>query len=103
MAGLQAANERGIDIAELSRNIKARSSDVEKYRQYCWPIKEIGDLKIAPFHVLATEGNAHFDKSHEWHMTQTAKLAHADGDLFIDTRRQTVDLTHDDSIRQATS
>jgi protein phosphatase len=28
---------------------------VREYRQYCWPVKGLGDLKLAPFHLLASE------------------------------------------------
>jgi protein phosphatase len=33
-------------------------------RHYCWPVKSIEDLKLAPFHLLATEGSVHTDKQH---------------------------------------
>ena len=29
---------------------------VAAYRQYCWPVESLDDLKLAPFHLLATEG-----------------------------------------------
>jgi len=39
---------------------------VEAYRKYCWPVNSIDDLKLAPFHILATEGKVHSDKNHIW-------------------------------------
>ncbi len=41
---------------------------VHEYRQYCWPVNSVDDLKLAPFHLLATEGKVHTDKRHTWHM-----------------------------------
>ena len=31
---------------------------VAAYRQYCWPVESLDDLKLAPFHLLATEGKS---------------------------------------------
>ena len=31
---------------------------VAAYRRYCWPVHSLDDLKLAPFHLLATEGTA---------------------------------------------
>ena len=30
---------------------------IEAYRRYCWPVGELGDYKLAPFHLLASEGH----------------------------------------------
>lgn len=43
---------------------------VESYRRYCWPVNSLEDYKLAPFHLLATEGAVHADKRHEWHMRE---------------------------------
>ena len=45
---------------------------VEAYRQYCWPVQSLDDLKLAPFHLLATEGKVHTDQDHLWHMETLA-------------------------------
>ena len=29
------------------------------YRNYCWPVESLRDIRIAPFHVMATEGAVH--------------------------------------------
>jgi len=56
---------------------KAEAADrfVAAYRQYCWPVNSVADLKFAPFFVLATEGKHYFDRTHEWHMRTVAELA----------------------------
>ena len=40
----------------------------QAYRNYCWPVESLRDIRIAPFHVMATEGAVHTDKDHVWHM-----------------------------------
>ena len=47
---------------------------VAAYRRYCWPVASVSDLKLAPFHLLATEGKVHADKPHDWHMQTPRKI-----------------------------
>src|SRR4029077_11715820 len=47
---------------------------VAAYRQYCWSVTSLTALKLAPFHLLATEGGVHSDKDHVWHMEELAKI-----------------------------
>ena len=49
-------------------------SYVDAYRRYCWPVHSLLDLKLAPFHLLATEGHVHTDKDHLWHMDMLDRL-----------------------------
>src|SRR5262249_17278823 len=58
---------------------------VAAYRQYCWPVASLTDLKLAPFHLLATEGRIHTDKSHVWHMDTLAKVCREDSELLLAT------------------
>ena len=60
------------------------------------------DLKLAPFHVLAGEGQAYFGKNHHWHLETLARLAACDP-IFIATANRTVELTDAESIRAATA
>jgi protein phosphatase len=66
---------------------------VESYRRYCWTVQSLADLKLAPFHVLASEGVVHSVKDHVWHMETLAGVCKADRDLLLATPFQTVDLT----------
>lgn len=69
------------------------------YRQYCWNVESDLDYRIAPFHILATEGMVHSDKNHIWHMETIKKyLAHTDQVLFA-TNHILVDLTDKASIQ----
>ena len=40
----------------------------EAYRRYCWPVTTLADYRLAPFHLLASEGAVHIDKTNRWHM-----------------------------------
>ena len=70
---------------------------VAAYRRYCWPVTALTDLKLAPFHLLASEGAVHVDKDHRWHLTTLARLAAVDPELFQATAYQLVDLTDEAS------
>jgi protein phosphatase len=66
---------------------------VDSYRRYCWPVESLADLRLAPFHILATEAGAHVDKNHLWHMEQIAQLCAAGNGLLLATPNRTIDLT----------
>jgi len=70
---------------------------VDAYRRYCWSVDSVADLKIAPFHLLATEGRVHTDKDHEWHMQMLATLCEADEDLLRKTPSRVIEVTNLDS------
>jgi protein phosphatase len=58
-------------------------SDYQRaYRKYCWSFNSIEDLKIAPFHLLATEGQTHFNHSHQWHMTLIQEICKTNSKFF---------------------
>lgn len=88
---------------ELRERFAARAEAAEKfvdaYRRYCWPVNGVGDLKFAPFFVLATESKAHFDRTHEWHMRELAALA---GGSILATPYRVVDLTDAAQVEAAT-
>jgi protein phosphatase len=66
---------------------------VEAYRRYCWTMHSLADLKLAPFHLLASEGAVHSPKDHVWHMQTLAGICVADRELLLATPFQAVDLT----------
>jgi protein phosphatase len=73
---------------------------VAAYRQYCWPVASLAELRLAPFHLLASEGQVHVDKTHPWHMDILAKVCRAAPDLLLATSCQVLDL-HDPPQEQA--
>jgi protein phosphatase len=63
---------------------------VAAYQQYCWPVQSLDDLKLAPFHLLTSEGAVHIDKNHLWHMDMLSRL---ENHLIQQTAYHMVDLT----------
>ncbi len=66
---------------------------VEAYRRYCWPVASLRDMKLALFHLLASEGGVHVSRDHAWHMETLAKLCCADEGLLLATAYRMVDVT----------
>jgi protein phosphatase len=75
---------------------------VDAYRRYCWPVKTLSDYRIAPFHLLATEGAVHMDKDHLWHMQELAAIAACGAPMLIATAYHLVTLSDDASVAKAT-
>jgi protein phosphatase len=105
LMALQSAAGRDVAVTPLVERFQARRDDVERfvaaYQRYCWPVESVHDLKLAPFHVLATEGAVHIDKDHAWHMRTLAELA-TGGDLVVATPHRVVDLTEPAAEGEAT-
>ncbi|MCE7984061.1 MAG: polynucleotide kinase-phosphatase [Caldilinea sp. CFX5] len=97
LAALTQTTQHNPAAAPLLAHYQERSQMVADYvaayRRYCWPVTALTDLKLAPFHLLASEGAVHVDKDHRWHLTTLARLAAADPELFQATAYQLVDLT----------
>jgi protein phosphatase len=70
---------------------------VSAYQQYCWPVQSLADYKLAPFHLLATEGKVHVDRDHGWHMETLKRICQADTGLLLATPYQVIDVTNPES------
>jgi protein phosphatase len=94
---LQQAAAARIDVGEHLDTVQQRAADIahyiDAYGRYCWPVTAIADLKIAPFHLLATEKAVHVGENHLWHMEVLESLCRADDEVFLPTRHLTVDVT----------
>ena len=103
---LETAAGRAAGHEELLAQARARKSAAERYaeayRVYNWPVKRVEDLKIAPFHLLATEGGVHCDKDHEWHMKRAADLARHDS-VIVPTEHRIVDLADETAVAEVTA
>lgn len=81
----------------LEDEYRRREQDVNRfvaaYRQYCWPVESLADLKLAPFHLLATEGRVHTDRDHLWHLQTLAEVCRADAEILLATSYRVVDVT----------
>ena len=101
---LQRAASHGVTVEALLAKTESRLARAEAFssvvRGYTWPVASVDDLKIAPFHLLASEGQVHSDKSHSWHMTQLARLVKADP-LFKATATLVVNLESEAEVEAA--
>jgi protein phosphatase len=99
---LQQGTARGLDLTAVSQHFTERFERVANYSQawghYCWDVKGLDDLQIAPFHLLASEGAVHMDKSHVWHMQTLAKLAATGDKLFKATSYQVLDPSNAEQV-----
>jgi protein phosphatase len=97
VALLHKAAESGVDTSALlamyGGREKLAAQYVDAYRHYCWPVHSLDDLKLAPFHILATQDMVHVDKDHTWHMDTLAEICRADEQLLLATPYKVVDLT----------
>jgi len=99
---LRQASDRGLDVTALSDSFADRAAlvnqYVDAYRHYCWPVRGIDDIRIAPFHILASEGAVHIDKTHVWHMETLAELCRADEGMLVATPFRSARLEDSDSV-----
>jgi protein phosphatase len=107
--GLRAAGEelaraaaRGVPVNGIRGRQGERLSMAEAfiaaYRPYCWDVRSIGDVRFAPFQVLAAGATTYLDREHAWHMEVASRLADVAPDLILSTRRLLVAI--DDPIRR---
>nr|MBA2712450.1 polynucleotide kinase-phosphatase [Rubrobacteraceae bacterium] len=106
LAALEAASASGRDVGGLQARYRERVEDVgryvDAYRRYSWPVRSLEDLRLAPFHLLASEGAVHTDRDHGWHMKVLTKLCEADTGLLLGTSHMTVQTTDPESIEAGT-
>jgi len=104
VASLSQASANGRDVASLLERFKQRERAAEQYvaayRRYCWPVHSLDDIKLAPFHLLATEGVVHVERDHVWHMETLKRLCVADENLLFATSYMLVDVTDAESRKQ---
>jgi protein phosphatase len=103
LTALTATQERGVDAHALLKQFAARAwaaqGFTQAYRQYCWPVDSVNDLKLAPFHLLATEGAVHADKTNVWHLDTLRRYLVAEGSpSLMATAYRQVDLADDASV-----
>jgi protein phosphatase len=96
VALLRTSGARNDEAAALLERYRARAacvaSYVEAYRRYCWPVGSLADLKLAPFHLLASASGVHVTNDHVWHTETLARVCRASPDLLLATPYRVVDL-----------
>ncbi|HEX6121440.1 MAG TPA: polynucleotide kinase-phosphatase [Dongiaceae bacterium] len=99
---LAMALARDADVGALAARTDLHLDHARRYRtaygRYMWPCNGIDDLRIAPFHLLASEGAVHADKTNQWHMERAHRLAAADPKLLVATDYLTVALDDPEQV-----
>jgi len=102
---LQAGAESNEDVRSLFDRYAARHEGIARYpqayRNYCWPVHSITDLRLAPFHFLATEGKVHVDQNHAWHIKTLSQLAAKGDPTIVATPYKLVEVTNPSSEQEA--
>ena len=89
-------------IEKYKQRLEAAKLYIDSYRRYCWLVQSVSDLKLAPFHLLATEGQVHVQRDHVWHMEKLAEVCKAGDGLLLATSYRQVDVTDAASVEEAT-
>ncbi|MFO0558851.1 MAG: polynucleotide kinase-phosphatase [Polyangiales bacterium] len=96
LRSLDEALARGVPVSELRARTALRQEMlvdyVAAYQRYCWTVAGPSDLRVAPFHLLASEGAAHVGRDHGWHLQQCDALCEARPDALTRTGRLIVAL-----------
>jgi protein phosphatase len=97
-----AASDHGVDLEKLLEKYTERHESVmrytDAYRRYCWDVKSLDDYRIAPFHILATEGKTWNAENHLLHMETITKYMCGSDPVFMATNHLLVDLLDEDSM-----
>ena len=96
VGALEGAAGRGLDVSSLLGDGLERQAAVEAYvgayGRYTWPVRSVEDVRIAPFHLLASEGAVHTGRGHRWHLETLAKLCRED-EVLLETSHLEADTT----------
>ena len=100
------AARRGVDVEALAARTAGRAGHVaafiDAYRPYCWDVDGTDGIEIAPFQILAAEGEVLARRPHRWHLEQLDALAEHAPAMLRRTRRRFVDLGDEAAVQQAT-
>jgi protein phosphatase len=105
VSALSRASTRGVPALELEQRFAARAARAGAYATawapYVWPVSGVDDLRVAPFHILASEGNVWLGKDHVWHMEMADRLAATGDRVVAKTRWRVVALTDESACAEA--
>ena len=94
-----AAGDRVEGAEAFAARLADRGERAEAYdaawRRYVWDAPAVDDLRVAPFHLLASEGAVHRERPHDWHMDWNARLAAAGGPVLHPTAWRAFDAADD--------
>ena len=95
---------QNVDLEAVLEKYRKKNSDINKYihayREYCHTVNCIDDYRIAPFHILAAEGQVFTEEKHIWHMENIKKYITGDNDpIFMETPYICVDTENESSVQ----
>ncbi|HEY2390557.1 MAG TPA: polynucleotide kinase-phosphatase [Candidatus Angelobacter sp.] len=90
-------------VVRYRQRLEMAEKYVAAYRQYCWSVSSLDDLRLAPFHILATENALHARKDHAWHMETIARICAHDPKFLLATPNMLVDLADGESQASAST
>ena len=100
------AARRGVDVEALAARTADRAAHVaafvDAYRRYCWNVDGTDGIEIAPFQILAAQGEVLARRPHRWHLEQLDALVDHEPETLRRTDRRFVDVSDDASVREAT-
>jgi len=96
-----------VDLEALLAECKQQNQDLTDYRaayrRYCWEVDSLSDYKIAPFHILGTEGRNWMTVNHMTHLEKIEKYIAAQDSLFMVTAHRLIDLSDEASIEASSA
>ncbi|WP_275292234.1 polynucleotide kinase-phosphatase [Amycolatopsis sp. La24] len=105
VSALAAAETSGLDVSALLERTRSRATNAdafaESYRRYCWPTDGLDGVRFAPFQVLASAGQAHHKRPHDWHLALADRLVESSDGFLTPTGRLPVNTTDPASVAAA--
>jgi protein phosphatase len=96
----------GMNIAAVLKQFEQRKECLDlytgAYRRYCWTVSSTEDYRVAPFHILATEGKVWNSENHLHHLETIRRYMTGVDPLFTATSHIVVDLHDEQSAAAAT-
>jgi protein phosphatase len=89
-------------LERFEQRLAAVTDYRDAYARYCWDVRGVDDYRLAPFHLLATEGAVHSQQTHAWHLEQLERICAADGTgVLFTTAHRRVNLNDETSRLEA--
>ncbi len=100
------AIERGVVLDAVATRTASRAEHlaayVDAYRRYCWDVDGLEGIQVAPFQILAAEGEVLARRPHAWHLAEIDALVEEDPGLLRHTDRRSVEVGDEASVTEAT-
>ncbi|MDL2319281.1 polynucleotide kinase-phosphatase [Eubacteriales bacterium OttesenSCG-928-A19] len=98
----ETASGQNVNLGEVLASYREKQDALVRYtdvyRVYCWNVAEIDDYRIAPFHILATEGRVWSDTDHLYQMETIRKYMTGSDPIFMATNHIAVNVCDDADV-----